>query len=53
MNKLLIALVAMMLLGGCVHRKPMVVEYYPDGSIKTLDYRKPNGYVTIFGISLF
>ena len=53
MKKLVIALAAIAMLTGCVHRKPMAIEYYPDGSIKYIDYRKPAGYVTILGFSLF
>ena len=41
----------------------MVIKYYPPvtqdeldrgrGSLKELDYRKPHGTVTIFGLSVF
>ena len=50
------------LLAGCAS-KPTFVEYYPPvtdkeqsaghGAVKTVDYRKPQGVVTVFGFSLF
>ena len=50
------------LLAGCTS-KPTFVEYYPPvtdaeqnaghGAVKTVDYRKPQGVVTVFGFSLF
>ena len=56
----LYALIALMLF-GCA-RKPMVIEYYPPetkqesddghGAIKSIDYRKPQGVVTLFGFSI-
>ena len=51
-----------LLLAGCAS-KPTFIEYYPPvtdaeqsaghGALKTVDYRKPTGVVTIFGFSLF
>lgn len=62
MRRTLSIITAAVLLGGCV-TKPTFVEYYPPatdaeqsaghGAVKTVDYRKPAGVVTIFGFSLF
>jgi uncharacterized lipoprotein YajG len=62
MKKAIIIATAAILLGGCVS-KPTLVEYYPPatdaeqtagrGALKTVDYRKPAGMITIFGFSLF
>ena len=61
MRKLTHILLAL-LLAGCAS-KPTFVEYYPPvteteqsaghGALKTVDYRKPTGVVTVFGFSLF
>ena len=62
MRTLTLAIIFSCLFFGCA-RKPMVIKYYPPvtqdeldrgrGSLKELDYRKPHGTVTIFGISVF
>ena len=62
MRKAMIIAALAVLLGGCATR-PTLVEYYPPateaeqsaghGAVKTVDYRKPAGIVTIFGFSLF
>ncbi len=62
MRKAMIIAALAVLLGGCATR-PTLVEYYPPatdaeqtagrGALKTVDYRKPAGMITIFGFSLF
>ena len=62
MRKALFIATAMLLLAGCA-TKPTFVEYYPPvtdkeqnaghGAVKVIDYRKPQGVVTVFGFSLF
>jgi len=62
MRRTLAIIAAAVLLGGCA-TKPTFIEYYPPatdaeqsaghGAVKTVDYRKPAGVVTIFGFSLF
>ena len=62
MRRTLSIIAAAVLLGGCA-TKPTFIEYYPPatdaeksaghGAVKTVDYRKPAGVVTIFGFSLF
>ena len=62
MRRTLSIIAAAVLLGGCA-TKPTFIEYYPPatdaeqsaghGAVKTIDYRKPQGVVTIFGFSLF
>ena len=62
MRKALLIAAAAIVLAGCASR-PTLVEYYPPvtdaeqsaghGAVKTVDYRKPAGVVTIFGFSLF
>ena len=62
MRRTLSIIAAAVLLGGCA-MKPTFIEYYPPatdaeqsaghGAVKTVDYRKPAGVVTIFGFSLF
>lgn len=61
MRKLIPILLALLLAGYA--SKPTFVEYYPPvtnaeqsaghGAVKTIDYRKPTGVVTVFGFSLF
>ena len=62
MRKAFIIIAVAVLLAGCAS-KPTFVEYYPPvtdaeqnaghGAVKTVDYRKPQGVVTVFGFSLF
>ena len=62
MRKAFITIAVAVLLAGCAS-KPTFIEYYPPvtdkeqsaghGAVKTVDYRKPQGVVTIFGFSLF
>ena len=62
MRKAFIIIAVAVLLAGCAS-KPTFVEYYPPvtdaeqnaghGAVKTVDYRKPTGVVTIFGFSHF
>ena len=62
MRRTLSIIAAAVLLGGCA-TKPTFIEYYPPateaeqsaghGAVKAIDYRKPQGVVTIFGFSLF
>ena len=62
MRRTLAIIAVAVLLAGCAS-KPTFVEYYPPvtdkeqnaghGAVKTVDYRKPTGVVTIFGFSLF
>ena len=62
MRRTLAIIAAAVLLGGCA-TKPTFIEYYPPatdaeqsaghGAVKTVDYRKPAGVITIFGFSLF
>ena len=62
MRRTFAIIAAAVLLAGCAS-KPTFIEYYPPvtdaeqsaghGALKTVDYRKPTGVVTIFGFSLF
>ena len=62
MRRTIAIIAAALLLAGCASR-PTFVEYYPPvteaeqsaghGALKTVDYRKPTGVVTVFGFSLF
>ena len=62
MRKAFFIAATVLLLAGCAS-KPTLVEYYPPatdaeqtagrGALKTVDYRKPAGMITIFGFSLF
>ena len=62
MRRTIAIIAAVLLLAGCAS-KPTFVEYYPPvtdaeqsaghGALKTVDYRKPTGVVTVFGFSLF
>ena len=62
MRRTIAIIAAALLLAGCAS-KPTFVEYYPPvtdkeqnaghGAVKTVDYRKPTGVVTVFGFSLF
>ena len=62
MRKAFSIIAVAVLLAGCAS-KPTLVEYYPPvtdaeqsaghGAVKTVDYRKPQGVVTVFGFSLF
>ena len=62
MRRTIAIIAAAILLAGCASR-PTLVEYYPPvtdkeqnaghGAVKTVDYRKPQGVVTVFGFSLF
>ena len=62
MRKALFIATVALLIAGCAS-KPTLVEYYPPvtdaeqsaghGAVKVIDYRKPQGVVTVFGFSLF
>ena len=62
MRRSIAIIAAALLLAGCAS-KPTFIEYYPPvtdaeqsaghGALKVVDYRKPTGVVTIFGVSLF
>ena len=62
MRRTIAIIAAALLLAGCAS-KPTFVEYYPPvtdkeqnaghGAVKVVDYRKPQGVVTVFGFSLF
>ncbi|MBQ4481321.1 MAG: hypothetical protein II943_11875 [Victivallales bacterium] len=62
MRRTLAIIAVAVLLAGCAS-KPTFIEYYPPvtdkeqnaghGAVKTVDYRKPTGVVTVFGFSLF
>jgi hypothetical protein len=57
----LLLILFLLAITGCVN-KPTYLEFYPPttpeemmkgyGAIKVLDYRKPAGMITVFGISL-
>lgn len=57
----LLLILFLLVITGCVN-KPTYLEFHPPitpeemargyGAIKVLDYRKPAGMITIFGISL-
>ena len=62
MRKACFIIAVAVLLAGCAS-KPTFIEYYPPvtdaeqnaghGAVKVIDYRTPQGVVTVFGFSLF
>ena len=62
MRLILLFVLCALLLTGCA-KTLYYVEYYPPstpeeqaighGSVKILDYRKPQGMITVFGFSIF